>query len=143
MKDLFYKIPFDFKKLTAGEDSRKVTIEESLAQYISLVISTIYGEYKYDEEFGTVIWDTDFNILANANQVKDIIKESVFEKVKKYEKRLTITDVNLAVVEDTISYEKNIRVKKRLDIIVYGIIKRTNQPYYYKSSYYLAPFSYK
>jgi phage baseplate assembly protein W len=143
MKELFYKIPFDFKKLTVGEDARKVTIEESLAQYISLVISTIYGEYKYDEEFGTVIWDTDFNILANANQVKDMIKESIFEKVKKYEKRLTITDVNLAIVEDTISYEKNIRVKKRLDIIVYGIIKRTNQPYYYKSSYYLAPFSYK
>lgn len=143
MKELFYKIPFDFKKLTIGEDSRKVTIEESLAQFISLIISTTFGEYKYDEGFGTEIWETDFNQLANPNQLKDLIKESIFEKVKKYEKRLIITNVDLGVVEDTLSHELSIRVKKRLDIIVYGIIKQTNQPYYYKSSYYLAPFSFK
>lgn len=143
MKPLFYKIPFDFKKLTTGEDIRKVTIEESLAQFIALIISTVFGEYKYDEEFGTIIWETDFNLLANPNQLKDQIKESVFEKVKKYEKRLIVTEVSLGVVEDTVNYEVNIRVKKRLDIIVFGIIKETNQPYYYKSSYYLAPFSFK
>ncbi len=143
MKDLFYKIPIDFKRLSSGEDLRKVTIEESLAQYISLIITTIFGEYKYDDEFGTVIWETDFNLLANANQLKDMIKESVHEKVKKYEKRLIITDVTLGVSEDTVSYEANIRVKKRLDIVVYGVIKKTNQPYYYKSSYFLAPFSFK
>lgn len=143
MKDLFYKIPIDFKRLTSGEDVRKVTIEESLAQYISLIITTIFGEYKYDDEFGTVIWETDFNLLANANQLKDMIKESVHEKVKKYEHRLIVTDVTLGVSEDTVSYEANIRVKKRLDIVVYGVIKKTNQPYYYKSSYFLAPFSFK
>lgn len=143
MKDLFYKIPIDFKRLTTGEDIRKVTIEESLAQYISLIITTIFGEYKYDDGFGTVIWETDFNLLANANQLKDMIKESVHEKVKKYENRLIVTDVTLGVSEDTISYDTNIRVKKRLDIVVYGVIKKTNQPYYYKSSYFLAPFSFK
>ena len=143
MNPLFYRIPFDFKKLSIGEDAERVSIEESLAQYISLIISTIFGEYKYDEDFGTIIWETDFNFLANANQLKDMIKESVFEKVKKYEKRLQITDVTLAVVEDTVSYDVNIRVKKRLDIVVYGIIKQTNQSYYYKSSYYMAPFSFK
>ena len=108
MKDLFYKIPIDFKRLSSGEDLRKVTIEESLAQYISLIITTIFGEYKYDDGFGTVIWETDFNLLANANQLKDMIKESVHEKVKKYEKRLIVTDVTLGVSEDTVSYEANI-----------------------------------
>lgn len=143
MKDLYYKIPLDFKGLTTGEDIRKVTIEESLAQYISLVITTIFGEYKYDDNFGTIIWETDFSMLANVNQLKDMIKESVFSKVREYEKRLTVTDVTLGINEDTLSYITNVRVKKRLDIIVYGIIKKTNQPYYYKSSYYLAPFSIK
>jgi phage baseplate assembly protein W len=143
MNDFFYKIPFDFKKLTVGQDARKVTIEESLAQFIALIITTIFGEYKYDLDFGTIIWETDFNLLANPNQLKDMIKESVHEKVKKYEKRLIVTDVTLGVVEDTVSYVTNIRVKKRLDIVVYGIIKQTNQPYYYRSSYYLAPFSFK
>lgn len=143
MKDLYYKIPIDFKNLTRGEDIRKVTIEESLAQYISLVITTIFGEYKYDENFGTMIWETDFNLLANANQLKDAIKDSVFSKVKEYEKRLIVTDVTLGISEETVSYTSKIRVKKRLDIVVYGNIKKTNQPYYYKSSYFLAPFSIK
>ncbi|PZR22097.1 MAG: hypothetical protein DI539_06470 [Flavobacterium psychrophilum] len=143
MKDLYYKIPLNFKKLTQGADIPKVTIEESLAQYISLVITTIFGEYKYDDNFGTIIWETDFNLLANVNQLKDMIKDSVFEKVRDYEKRLTVTDVTLGISEDTVSYATNIRVKKRLDIVVYGIIKKTNQPYYYKSSYFLAPFSFK
>lgn len=143
MKDLYYKIPIDFKNLTRGEDIAKVTIEESLALYISLIITTIFGEYKHDDGFGTMIWETDFNLLANVNQLKDIIKESVFTKVKQYEKRLSITDVTLGISEDTVSYATNIRVKKRLDIVVYGVIKKTNQPYYYKSSYFLAPFSFK
>lgn len=143
MKDLYYKIPLHFKKLTQGDDIPKVTIEESLAQYISLVITTIFGEYKYDDNFGTIIWETDFNLLANVNQLKDAIKDSVFEKVRDYEKRLTVTDVTLGISEDTVSYTTNIRVKKRLDIVVYGIIKKTNQPYYYKSSSFLAPFSFK
>ncbi|KIX21640.1 hypothetical protein SY27_08060 [Flavobacterium sp. 316] len=143
MKDLYYKIPFDYKKLSNGDDATKVTIEESLAQFISVVISTIFGEYKYDEEFGTIIWETDFNLLANPNRLKDLIKESVHEKVSKYEKRLIVTEVTLGVNENTLSYETKIRVKKRLDIVVYGVIKQTNQPYYYKSSYYLAPFSFK
>lgn len=143
MKDLYYKLPLDFKRLTSGEDLRKVTIEESLALYISLIITTIFGEYKYDTDFGTIIWETDFNMLSNVNQLKDMIKESVHQKVKQYEKRLTVTDVTLGVSEDTVSYTKNIRVKKRLDITVYGVINKTNQPYYYKSSYFLAPFSFK
>ena len=108
-----------------------------------MVITTIFGEYKYDDNFGTIIWETDFNLLANVNQLKDMIKDSVFEKVRDYEKRLTVTDVTLGISEDTVSYATNIRVKKRLDIVVYGIIKKTNQPYYYKSSYFLAPFSFK
>ena len=143
MKHLYYKIPFDYKKLSNGDDATKVTIEESLAQFISVIISTIFGEYKYDGEFGTIIWDTDFNLLANPNKLKDMIKESIHEKVNQYEKRLTVTEVTLGVNENTLSYETNIRVKKRLDITVYGVIKKTNEPYYFKSSYYLAPFSFK
>lgn len=143
MRDLYYKLPFDYKKLATGKDVTKVTIEESLAQFITVIVSTIFGEYKYDEDFGTIIWDTDFNLLANPNKLKDMIKESVHEKVNQYEKRLQVTEVTLGVSENTLSYETKIRVKKRLDIVVYGIIKKTNQPYYFKSAYYLAPFSFK
>lgn len=143
MRDLYYKLPFDYRKLTTGNDVTKVTIEESLAQFITVIVSTIFGEYKYDEDFGTIIWDTDFNLLANPNKLKDMIKESVHEKVNQYEKRLQVTEVTLGVSENTLSYETKIRVKKRLDIVVYGIIKKTNQPYYFKSTYYLAPFSFK
>lgn len=143
MKGLYYKIPFNFDVATKGKDLQKVTLEASIAQYISLVITTTFGEYRYDKDFGTVIWETDFDLLTNINQIKDSIKESVFEKVKKYEKRLMITEVSLSISEDTLDYDTNTRVKKRLDIVVYGNLKKTNQPYYYKSSYYLAPFSFK
>ena len=143
MKELYFRLPFDYKKLTTGNDARKVTMEESLAQFITVIISTIFGEYKYDEDFGTVIWDTDFDLLANPTKLKDLIKESVQEKVGKYEKRLRVTEVTLGVNEDTLSHETKIRVKKRLDIVVYGIIKKTNQPYYFRSSYFLAPISFK
>lgn len=143
MNSSYYKIPFDFKKLTSGEDAEKVAIDESIAQFISLVITTVFGEYKYDEEFGTIIWETDFNLLANPNLLKEQIKDSIFEKISEYEKRIIVTNVLLYVVEDTLSSHIKIRVKKRLDILVQGIIKQTNQPYYFKSSYYMAPFSYK
>lgn len=139
----YYKIPFNFKKLTTGGEAEKITIDESIAQYISVIMTTVFGEYKYDEEFGTIIWDTDFNFLANANLLKEQIKDSIFEKINQYEKRIGITNVQLVVVEDTLSSDIKIRVKKRLDVLIHGIVRQTNQPYYFRSSYYMAPFSYK
>ncbi|MDI9311822.1 MAG: GPW/gp25 family protein [Limnohabitans sp.] len=139
----YYKIPFSFKKLTSGGEAEKITIDESIAQFISVIMTTVFGEYKYDEEFGTIIWDTDFNFLANVNLLKEQIKDSIFEKINQYEKRIGITNVQLVVVEDTLSSDVKIRVKKRLDVLIHGIVRQTNQPYYFRSSYYMAPFSYK
>ena len=67
MKDLYYKIPFDYKKLSNGDDATKVTIEESLAQFISVVISTIFGEYKYDDENRIIEQN---QIFENTNKVR-------------------------------------------------------------------------
>lgn len=139
----YYKIPLNFKKLTTGGEAEKIAIDESIAQYISVIMTTVFGEYKYDEEFGTIIWDTDFNFLANVNLLKEQIKDSIFEKINQYERRIGITNVQLVVVEDTLSSDIKIRVKKRLDVLIHGIVKQTNQPYYFRSSYYMAPFSYK
>lgn len=143
MSASYYKIPLDFKNLTSGRETEKVNIDESIAQFISVIITTVFGEYKYDEEFGTIIWDTDFNQLDNPNLLKEQIKNSIFEKIDQYEKRIRITNVQLVVVEDTLRSDIKIRVKKRLDVLINGIVKQTNQPYYFRSSYYMAPFSYK
>jgi phage baseplate assembly protein W len=141
MKELYYKFPLQYEKLMQGKDLQKVTLEESMADFIQMIIATTFGEYKYDEDFGTIIWETDFSMLTNPNWLKDLIKQSVFEKIKQYEKRIDVTEVTIGIIEDTLSASHHIRVKKRIDIMVYGIVKLTNENYYFRSSYYLAPFS--
>ena len=142
MKREYYKIPFDFEGFFNNKDLQKLTLHESISQYLGLIITTYFKEYKHDEDFGSEIWEADFDLLTNINILKERIKNSIQEKVIKYEKRLTNVTANLMIGEDVIEREDRVRLKKHITIYIKGTIKKTNENYSFTGNYYLAPLAY-
>ena len=142
MKQNFYKLPFDFKSFFEHNDFARISIKESVAQHVSMLITTAYKEYKHDYEFGSEIWESDFDLLSNVNELKERIKKSLSEKIKNYEKRLSNISVNVTIGETYIFNIDQTRLKKQLVIRITGKLKKTDEAFDFNGSYYIAPLSY-
>ncbi len=138
----YYKVPFDFKGFFEQKDLKKLTLEDSISQYISVIITTAFKEYKYDDTFGSEIWETDFDLLINVNRLKEQIKISLLKKIKTLEKRLTNIQVTIILAESIVKDTSKTRLKKQLKIEIKGNIKKTNEDYRFVGFYFIAPLSY-
>ena len=139
----YYEAPFDFKRFFEIKELKKLSVRDSISQFISIIITTYFEEYTYDEEFGSEIWETDFDLLVNANVLKEQIKYSLTDQIERYEKRLNNIDLNVELMERLSNKSNRVRLKKYLLITITGTIIKTDEPFRFTGDYYLAPLSYK
>ena len=139
----YYKAPFDFKRFFEKKELHKITLQESISQFISVIITTYFEEYTYDDDFGSEIWESDFDLLVNTNVLKERIKKSLTKQLYRYEKRLSNVDLSIDLRENISENSNKVRLKKFLKITVTGVIVKTDDPYSFVGDYYLAPLSYK
>jgi phage baseplate assembly protein W len=143
MKRNYYKVPFDFKSFFEHKDLEKISLKDSIAQYISMVITTAYKEYKHNAEFGSEIWESDFDVLSNINSLKEKIKLSLIEKIGLFEKRLNNPKIVVVLGETYIPDVNQTRLKKQLVIKISGNLKKTNESFSFVGRYFIAPLSYQ
>ncbi len=139
----YYEAPFNFKRFFEKKALKRLSLRDSISQFISIIITTYFQEYTFDEEFGSEIWETDFDLLINANVLKEQIKNSLTDQIYRYEKRLTHIDLSVELKESLTEKANTVRLKKYLLIIVTGTIIKTDEPFRFTGDYYLAPLSYK
>ncbi|SDE77597.1 Gene 25-like lysozyme [Pricia antarctica] len=139
----YYEAPFNFKRFFEKKPLVKMSLRDSIFQFISIIITTYFEEYTFDDEFGSAIWETDFDLLVNANVLKEHIKYSLTDQIERYEKRLTNIELNIELKESLIENSNKVRLKKYLLISVTGIIIKTDESFRFTGDYYLAPLSYK
>jgi phage baseplate assembly protein W len=126
-----------------GDNLQKCSIDDSIRQHIQLLVTTTFGEIEYDEKFGCIVWDTDFDNLTAVNKMRDIIKQSLVIVIRKYETRLEkiVADVNIQ--QQLISGTRDVKqVKKRVILQIAGLIKSTNLPFSHTYSFFSGPLSY-
>ncbi|WP_169051607.1 GPW/gp25 family protein [Flavobacterium sp. H122] len=125
------------------KEIEKTNLEHSMAQFINLVATSSYGECKFDESFGCKIWEMDFDLLSDQNTLKDRIREALIFSIKKYEYRLDLADVEVSITEaKSVSYNNNMRMKKKINIVVNGNVKKTNRPFNFYGYFFVGPLSY-
>lgn len=143
MNRSYYQTAFDFERFFEQKEMPKLTLRESIAQYITLVITTCFGEYTHDDEFGSLIWETDFDLLANTNTLKEDIRKSLLEKLKEYENRTTDTRVEVSLGENLSNTSNRVRLKKYLTVNVETTVRKTNERLRVSGDYMIAPLAYK
>lgn len=142
MKGNYYKLPIDFDSLMAKKDVDKIPLSASISQHIFLLSTISFGECKFDETYGTEIWELDFDLLKTDNSLKDFISGALKNSIRLHEKRLHLEDVEISIRDYNIGITGKTRMKKRVEIGIKGVILETNQPFIFKNSFFVGPLSY-
>jgi len=142
MKQQYYKLPMDFSRILQKQDLPDVNLEESVAQHIQLLITTVLGENKDDPQYGCQLWDSDFDIRASNNEVKEQVELSIRASINRYEKRLTQTRVVAQISQEELMGISAKKVKKKIRVTVTGVLARNKTDFHYSSFFYVSPLSY-
>lgn len=142
MKGIYYKIPMNFGEMIAKKDVEKISIDNSISQQIFLISTTALGECKFDETFGTEIWEMDFDLLKTDNSLKEFIVNSMKKAIIMHEKRLLLEDVEVSVKDHNLGTFGKRRMKKRVIMSVKGQVLETNRPFLFQNSFFVGPLSY-
>ncbi|MCY0970736.1 GPW/gp25 family protein [Chryseobacterium wangxinyae] len=142
MKGIYYKTPMNFETIVSKKDAEKISIDHSISQQIFLISTTAMGECKFDETFGTEIWEMDFDLLKSDNTLKEFIAGSMKKSISMHEKRLLLEDVEVIVVDYNFGSMGKRKMKKRVVISVRGQVLETNRPFFFQNSFFVGPLSY-
>ena len=143
MKGAFYKLPIDFNAIILKKELEKTSIEHSIAQQIILLATTTFGECKFDETFGSKIWEIDFDLLINENSLKEVISKTMKESLLFHEKRIKVNELKVEISEMMYLVDDVSRAKKRVDIIIEATNKSTNRSFDFTGYFFIGPLSYK
>jgi len=144
--DKYYRFPINFGKLIRKGELPVCSMEKSIAQNIYLILTSEFGEYRFDESYGCSVWEHDFENIISINSWKDRMAQSVKQSLLFHENRLSNTMVRIDIGQEELAMqgkEHINRIKKCVDITVSGTIVETNQPFPpYKQRLYISPFSF-
>lgn len=141
MKGTYYKLPIDFDALKQRKDLVQIPLEKSIRQHLFVLITTSFGECKFDYTYGCELWEMDFDLLKSDNELKQFIYDSVFQSVKTHEKRLFLQNIDLSISQESFGNRRESRVKKKIVLSLKGLIKETNRELIYTTSFYVGPLS--
>ncbi|ATV52270.1 GPW/gp25 family protein [Prevotella intermedia] len=137
----YLKLPLDLSKTLNGQMQR-CSYEESIAQHIMMLIVSRYGEVEGKEDYGSVIWDLEFNqVLKNADW-EEKVRQSLEATITKYESRLKNIHVRVELTE----VEEDVRNKfpnarQRVRVWVNGVMVRNDQQFNFNTHLYISPIS--
>ncbi len=137
------KLPINFSSVLAGNPLKTCSMEESIAQFIMMQITCKYGEVAGKPDFGSEIWELEFNQLVRVYEWEEKVRKSLLETITKYEKRLY--DVEVGVSLNEFEKESNSQVQRgvcrKADISVTGKIVYQDLPFHFSTTLYISPLS--
>lgn len=145
MSENYYRIPFDFASVL-DESRGYVSIcseLDSIDQHIEMLIGTYPGEHSYDEEYGTKIWEMDFERIVSLDMWKTRFSECLSQSISKYEKRISNCEYRIEV-SDVIkenAMSRNVSVRKKVEIYVNATLNSTGERCSLYYTLFLGPLS--
>ena len=142
MQQDYYSLPLVLDKLMLQQEHPRCTLQESVRQNLHLLMTTAFGEFPADEQFGCGIWDNDFDNITNSARIKEIMRQSILESVQRHERRINKVRVELLLFQEEIPGYRGRMLKKRIEITITGYLLLTNDKYVYKDSFFMGPLSF-
>jgi phage baseplate assembly protein W len=142
MKGQYLKLPLDLSRILQKKDMQVCNLEESVGQHIHLLITTVLGENKDDPDYGCRLWDSDFDIKATNNEIKEQVENAIRTAIIKYEKRLVQIRVTAMVSQEELNMVSGKKIKKKIKVSVNGTLAKNNNPFNYSSYFFVSPLSF-
>ena len=141
-----YKFPVSMRALINKKQLDSCDQKRSIAQNLHLILTTKYGEYKLDRNFGCALWDLEFENLNINPAFRDTLSSFIKECIEQYEPRLTRVNIALDFKVEELPpregrFERR-RIKRKFEVKITGDLKLTNERFEFTHKLYLSPFSY-
>jgi phage baseplate assembly protein W len=140
---IHYKIPLPLGIAIEGGELPVCDLVQSITKTLELIIMTRFGEHRSDPSFGCEIWDLDFELIVSAALWEEKLRQSLLRSVAEHEHRLSSIEVLVAIadMEKFNVLKQSTEIKKRVNIHVNGIIRKTGEPFKFSTSMFLSPLS--
>ncbi len=137
----FLQLPLKLKNVTRQQQLERCSLNDSVADMIRLITITRFGENKQDESFGNELWENDFETIDNIQAFKERLAESLQKTIILHEKRLTAVKVSVGF-EQVLTTVYNRRIRQRIQILIEGTLRKTNEPFTQREVFFMGPLSY-
>jgi hypothetical protein len=140
----YYSQPLMLGDIFKKKPLKKIDEMQSIAHNINLILTTQYGENRYDESYGCEIWEDDFSNIDNNNAWKAKISVAVMETLSIHEPRLIAVQVktDIGQKEFVSGAENQIHsIKRKVELIVSGKLTRTNQEVNFRHTLFISPLA--
>jgi phage baseplate assembly protein W len=139
----YFSLPLALDRMMRQQEHPRISLQQSVIQHLHLLLTTAFGEFAGDENFGCGIWDHDFDNVTSAHKLKELIRQSLFKSIQEQEKRMGNIRVELVMAQEELPEVGGTRrVKKRISISVAGVLHATNEPLVFRDSFFVGPLSY-
>jgi phage baseplate assembly protein W len=139
----YLKLPLDLATVMDGNELPTCDLVQSITKNLELIIVSRFGEHRADQSFGCEIWDLDFELIVSAKLWEEKLRHSLLNSVTSHEHRLSAVevDVEIADIEKFNLLKRFTEVKKRVDMLVSGIILKTGEPFIFRTNMFLSPLT--
>jgi phage baseplate assembly protein W len=138
-----YNIPLRLSDAMEGKSLPSCDLESSIQNNLALIITTKFGEHRSDPSFGCEIWNLDFELIVSARLWEEKLRQSLLKSITVHEQRLSGVEINVIIsdVEKFNVLKQFIEIKKRVDIRITGLIKKTGESFSFHTNLFLSPLS--
>ena len=114
MSASYYHLPLDLEGILERQQLPRCSVQESIAQHLYLMLTTYFGESRFEPDFGCQVWEQDFEAMTTMRW-KDNVQRSIEESISEYEPRLVRARADVSVSDFEL---KNVqqRIRKRLEV---------------------------
>jgi len=141
----YFRLPLRLDELIHRKDLARCShINQSIEQFVHILLSTEKGEYFVDPIFGSGLWNHDFENIESVNKWKEQTRKELTELIEKYEPRLMNVAVEAQISEGTPSKgrkDKTKQIKRLVVVRVSGRITVNNESFQQEIRMFVGPFS--
>ena len=140
----YLKLPVNFMGILKEGKQEVCSFEESVAQYLMMMITSRYGEVVSRADFGSAIWELEFNQLVKVHEWEETVQKSLVDTITKYENRLTDlkVDVSLDEIDSNLdNIDGRSEVRKQAYISVEGKLKHSGTRFTFNTQLLVSPLS--
>ena len=140
----YLRLPFRPDMLIQRQEHPLCSLTESIAQHLHLLVTTYYGECKFDEDFGSPIWEADFENITSINVWRNKTGKELEDVIKKYEIRLTDPKVNINLFQEEFMDEavSSKVMKRKVELRVTARVESTSELFEFDTLFYFSPISF-
>ena len=124
-----------------GAKNNFCALEESIAQSIMMQTTCRYGEVEGRPDYGSAIWELEFNQLIRTHEWEEQVSNSLQASIQKHEKRLKNVDVSVHLSEVHTESKNHVQVRKKAEIYVKGTIVFSEVPFHFNTILYISPIT--